>query len=107
VSDYAHPQDLDADTLMCRTVAHQWDEFTPINKRPPSFGWRMSFRCLRCGAERHDIYDSFGDVASRQYVYGPSWVKLDKEVRRHDLRVNLHSRRRVLARRSKRKKVVA
>lgn len=55
--------------LKCRTWGHSWDDFTPTEMRRPSFGWRYSLRCVRCGTERHDLIGRLGDVLSRQYIY--------------------------------------
>lgn len=59
----------DADLVRCRVLRHPWDDFNPVGLRNPSFGTRVSLRCMRCGTERHDVYDSNGEVAYRRYIY--------------------------------------
>lgn len=61
--------DLTDEYLRCRAIGHAWDDFNPINKRPPSFGWLMAFRCTRCFTERSDLIDSLGRLITRYYVY--------------------------------------
>lgn len=73
----------------CRSFGHAWDDFTPIDKRPPPFGWRLSLRCVRCTTERHDIIDRLGRVASREYVYPDGYAQTGRRPRtewRRDLR---------------------
>ena len=55
------------DFLLCRTLGHEWEPFTPIDMQRPRWGIRLSLLCVRCGMERHDIVDSLGQVASRSY----------------------------------------
>lgn len=59
----------DADMIRCRVARHMWDDFEPTEMRSPSWGTRVSFRCLRCASERHDVYDSLGEVGYRRYIY--------------------------------------
>lgn len=59
----------DADMIRCRVMRHAWDDFDPVGMRNPNWGIRVSFRCLRCHSERHDIYNSLGDVGYRRYIY--------------------------------------
>lgn len=79
---------LDADMLKCRTYGHAWDEFYPDYKSPPSYGWRLSLRCIRCSTERHDTIDLVGRVSSREYVYPDGYrMGRDEAPSREDLRV--------------------
>jgi hypothetical protein len=75
---------LDAAMLRCRTYGHSWDEFYPPNLGTPSFGWRLSLRCARCTAERHDLIDVLGRVGQRQYVYPPNYSMLRDETPTRD-----------------------
>ena len=59
----------DTDMVRCRVLRHSWDDFDPVGLREPSFGTRVSLRCLRCSSERHDVYDSNGEVTYRRYIY--------------------------------------
>ena len=71
--------------LRCRTYSHAWDEFTPIDMESPSYGWRLSLRCVRCGTERHDtIAYGTGQVNGRQYIYveGYQYIGEDKPTKR-------------------------
>jgi hypothetical protein len=60
---------IDEAMLRCRTYGHAWDEFYPDNLGVPMFGWRLSLRCVRCTAERHDTIDHIGQVGARRYIY--------------------------------------
>jgi hypothetical protein len=53
----------------CRIYNHSWDEFFPIDLSPPTYGWRLSLRCVRCGSERFDNLDFKGRLMSRRYRY--------------------------------------
>ena len=81
---------IDGAMLRCRTFGHAWDEFYPDNMGTPMFGWRLSLRCMRCTAERHDIIDRIGAVGSRQYSY-PDGYKLarDETPTREQMRLSL------------------
>jgi hypothetical protein len=70
----------DADFIRCRVMRHSWDDFSPTGLRNPSWGTRVSYRCLRCTAERHDIYNSLGEVGYRRYIYpaGYQYAKGDR-----------------------------
>jgi hypothetical protein len=48
---------------------HAWDEYFPDDLGPPPYGWRLSLRCLRCGAQRHDLIDTIGQLSQRRYIY--------------------------------------
>lgn len=54
--------------LKCRGFMHAWEEFIPVGKRK-AMGDRASFVCVCCGTERHDVYDTYGVIATREYVY--------------------------------------
>jgi len=64
---------LDDVFLRCRTYNHSWDEFFPIDLHPPTYGWRLSLRCIRCGSERFDNLDFKGRVMSRRYRYAEGY----------------------------------
>ena len=70
----------DADFIRCRVFGHSWDDFSPVGMRNPSWGTRVSIRCLRCTTERHDIYNSLGEVGYRRYIYpgGYQYAKGEK-----------------------------
>lgn len=56
------------DFVLCR-LAHSWEEYNDNELGPPAFGWRFSIRCVRCGAQRHDLIDSLGRLAGRRYIH--------------------------------------
>lgn len=84
--------------LKCRTFGHIWDEFIPVGKRKPEFGFRFSLLCITCGSERHDLLDTNGAVAARQYVY-PDGYYLGFRLVRADARVIYNQRKRRIGRR--------
>lgn len=62
--------------LRCRTYNHAWDEFAPVDMYPPTYGWRLSLRCIRCATERHDtIAFNTGKVMSRRYIYPDGYAQ--------------------------------
>lgn len=77
--------------LKCRTFGHQWDEFVPVGKRGPEFGFRFSLLCITCGMERHDIVNSWGRLLTREYVQ-PEDYQLDFSLTRDDARVEYEKR---------------
>jgi|SRR5215831_6997076 len=60
---------IDDSFVRCRSYGHAWDEFAPIDLDAPTYGWRLSLRCLRCGTERHDNLDFKGKLMGRRYIY--------------------------------------
>lgn len=85
--------------LMCRTVGHSWDSFIPMMRRP-EFGERMSFLCVRCTTERHDIISWInGELLQREYRY-PDGYHLTEKYTRNDFRKEFLVRRRRMARAS-------
>lgn len=66
--------------LRCRTYGHSWDEFYPDDLDRPATGWRLSLRCVRCAAERHDVIGRLGSIEGRRYVY-PDGYRLAKAER--------------------------
>lgn len=94
---YREPEALRAlalDQVRCRTYGHGWDEFSPM-RRPAKFGDRLSLRCVRCGAERHDIVSWIdGALLQREYVY-PEGYAIAERHSRADFRAALVNRRRV------------
>lgn len=62
-------EDLDFKMVMCKTIGHAWDEFTPLMKRS-QMGYRLSLLCVRCTTERHDIVSIVdGRLIQREYRY--------------------------------------
>ena len=80
--------------VMCRTLGHAWEPFTPRGKRPAYFGYRLSLRCVRCGTERHDTIDMLGNVGSRSYEYEEDYKDAEK-VAKEDYRLALLKTRKV------------
>lgn len=81
---------LDQAMLRCRTYGHAWDEFFPDDLGTPLFGWRLSLRCNRCTAERHDLIDHIGRVGQRRYIYPPDYqLQRDEVPTRDELRVRM------------------
>lgn len=57
---------IELEQLKCRGFLHTWEEFIPVGKRR-AYGDRVSLLCVSCGAERHDIYDTYGALNGREY----------------------------------------
>lgn len=77
--------------LKCKTVGHQWDDFTP-HRKPPAFGALQAWLCIRCTSERHDVVSWVdGSLIAREYRY-PEGYRLAERYRRHELRLNLLQR---------------
>ena len=80
--------ELNQAQLMCRTVGHAWDTFTPLRKAP-AFGELLAFRCVRCTTERHDTVSWVdGSLVQREYRY-PDNYKLAERYFRNDYRLAL------------------
>ena len=88
------------DFLHCRALGHQWEEFVPVGMRRPSFGFRFSLLCTRCGTEQHQLLDTNGYVQQRAYIW-PDGYRLDMPTTRPEAKAvyNRRRRRRSLARR--------
>lgn len=54
--------------LRCRAFGHTWEEFIPVGKRKPEWGFRISLLCTSCSMERHDVIDTAGGLSHRQYL---------------------------------------
>jgi hypothetical protein len=81
---------LDQAMLRCRTYGHAWDEFYPDNLGVPLYGWRLSLRCVRCTAERHDLIDHIGQVGQRRYIYPDDYsLGRDETPTREEMRLSL------------------
>lgn len=79
--------------LKCRTFGHTWEEYIPAGKRKPEFGFRFSLLCTTCNMERHDIADTNGNLATRQYVQ-PDGYYLGYTLPRDEARVAYKRRKR-------------
>jgi hypothetical protein len=86
---------LDTAMLKCRLIRHRWDEFYPANMGTPLYGWRLSLRCDRCTAERHDLIDYAGRLipGSRRYIYPEGYqMKRDETPDRETMMLSLFDR---------------
>jgi hypothetical protein len=93
--------------VMCRTLGHAWDDYVDTDLKRPSWGVRMSWRCVRCDMRRHDVIDSLGELSVRAYEapYGYSLTRdekptvqqlrltLKRQLRRKEVEVTHKSRR--------------
>lgn len=79
--------------LRCKALGHRWADFSPVDMKRPSFGWRLSLRCERCTTERHDLLNSLGELigGGRQYVYVEGYREAEK-LSRPELRMVLRNR---------------
>jgi hypothetical protein len=87
-------EDLTAAVVRCRTYGHAWDEFNPTGMDASDYGWRLSLRCVRCTTERHDVIDTIGNLATRQYIYPEGYDTSTGEARmtRPEFRQLLYAR---------------
>ena len=53
--------------VRCRTVGHAWFDVAG-NWTPPDASIPLTFHCERCGTERRDAINVFGDLVYRYYV---------------------------------------
>jgi hypothetical protein len=76
--------------LRCRTLGHAWDDFIPHGVRP-RWGELQTWRCVRCGTERHDTINALGALGQRRYVYPEGYQLAADEPRpsRDALRIEL------------------
>lgn len=54
--------------VRCNTLGHSWDDYDS-NWAAPSGTAPLTLRCQRCGTERRDTIDSYGDLVTRSYSY--------------------------------------
>ncbi len=76
----------------CRLIGHEWDYFTPgVGQRKPApWGRGFSLRCARCAAERHDCFDSLGNLSARSYDYPSGYeVAADERPTSEQLRLSI------------------
>ena len=86
------PTDLPLEWLKCRAFGHAWEEFVPVGKRKPPYGFRISLLCTSCNMERHDILDTYGRLASRKYDAPEGYYGLGPH-ERSDFRLAYNSKR--------------
>lgn len=91
---------LPVEWLKCRAFGHAWEEFVPVGKRKPDFGFRISLLCTSCGMERHDVLDTNGNLATREYVEPDGYYGIGKWARAEfRLAYDKRRKRRTIARR--------
>ena len=77
----------------CRTYGHAWEEFYPDDLGEPTFGWRLSLRCVRCTGQRHDVIDHIGQVGQRRYIYPDGYhIARDETPSREEMRQRMFKR---------------
>ena len=54
-----------ANALRCATIGHAWFDFDSNWK--PTLGVPLTVRCERCGRERRDTINDWGDLIARHY----------------------------------------
>lgn len=52
--------------LRCRAMDHAWFDYD--SNWEPQFGTPFTLRCERCGMERRDTLNRYGEVETRTYV---------------------------------------
>jgi hypothetical protein len=84
-----HRLHMRAEYLRCRTLGHAWDDFIPHGVRP-RWGHLQTWRCVRCGTERHDVINAIGTLGQRHYVYPEGYqLAADERPTRDTCRVEL------------------
>lgn len=66
----------DVHFVQCRLLGHAWDEVVSDlvrHGRRTLPGQRMSFRCVRCGTVRDEVWSRDGDLVSRRYIYAEDY----------------------------------
>lgn len=94
-------QELTDAMVMCRTVGHAWDEWTPKDRPSTRGGWPFTLRCTRCTTERWDVIATrTGELIQRRYLYPDGYRLAQKGTRLAvaDLRRELARRHRSAAR---------
>lgn len=78
----------------CGSLGHAWDDVDSTTWRP-DWGNPVTFRCMRCGGERREIWNRRGDMGNRHYSM-PEDYKWSKGQRpsRSDFRAALVRKRR-------------
>jgi hypothetical protein len=60
-------------------LGHAWFE-VPGDWSPPYGGDPYTFRCERCGREKHEAYGrNTGNLEYRRYIDPPGWVRYGKD----------------------------
>ena len=62
--------------VQCRLLGHAWDEIPSDLKkhgRRRLTGLRMAFRCVRCGTVREELWNSRGELVTRNYDYSENY----------------------------------
>ena len=59
--------------VQCRLLGHAWDEIPSNISDKGGKKWipgqRMSFRCVRCGTIRNEVWSKVGELVTRSYDY--------------------------------------
>lgn len=96
--EYESLRDVPTKYLICKTFGHAWEEFIPVGKRKPSFGFRFSLLCVTCESERHDLLNQKGELLERAYGRPDEWP-IHFAWNRDECREALNGRKRRRARR--------
>jgi hypothetical protein len=77
--------------IRCRTIGHSWFDYD--SNWTPQFGTPLTLRCERCGTERRDTINTWGDLLARHYTKPENYdrKKDEQALTRSDFRVLLMS----------------
>jgi hypothetical protein len=57
--------------LRCNTLGHSWFDYD--SNWTPMFGVPLTLRCERCGMERRDSINHYGELLNRHYTRPPGY----------------------------------
>ena len=57
--------------IRCNAIGHAWHDYDSNWKA--EFGTPLTLRCERCGMERRDSINNYGDLLTRHYYRPPNW----------------------------------
>lgn len=69
--------------VQCRLYRHAWEDAGPPLEYPFRQRWphHLWLRCLRCGTERYDAFDTMGHLGQRKYTAYPDNYRIARDDR--------------------------
>jgi hypothetical protein len=85
-----------AEYTTCYTLLHAWERHASMGapEWPDCTGGVLGLRCVRCGTERYDGLDQWGEVVRRKYEWPDGYrMTADEKPTRQELRLVIIKRR--------------